>query len=59
MILLDQLFDQVESRVRDLKALKIETNSHGQLLVPLLNEKLPNDLKSDRHLPKNIFYLLQ
>ena len=53
---LRKLLDQVESSVRDLKALKIETNSYGQLLVPLLNEKLPNDLKSDPHLPKNIFY---
>ena len=25
--------------------MKIETGSYGQLLVPLLNEKLPNDLR--------------
>ena len=37
--------DQVESSVRNLKPLKVETNSYGQLLVPLLNEKLPNDLR--------------
>ena len=42
---LRKLLDQVESSVRNLKSLKVETNSYGQLLVPLLNEKLPNDLR--------------
>ena len=42
---LRRLLDQVKSSVRNLKSLKVEKNSHGQLLVPLLNEKLPNDLR--------------
>ena len=42
---LRKLLDQVESRIRNLKSLKVETNSYGQLLIPLLNEKLPNDLR--------------
>ena len=42
---LRKLFDQVESSVRNLKSLKVETNSYGSLLVPLLNEKLPNDMR--------------
>ena len=40
-----KLLDQVESSVRNPKSLKVETNSYGQLLVSLLNEKLPNDLR--------------
>ena len=42
---LRKLFDQVESSVRNLKLLKVETNSYGPLLVPLLNGKLPNDMR--------------
>ena len=42
---LRKLYDQVESSVKNLKSLKVETNSYGSLLVPLLNEKLPNDLR--------------
>ena len=40
-----KLLDQVESSVRNPKSLEIETNSYRQLLVSLLNEKLPNDLR--------------
>ena len=42
---LRKLFDQVESSVRNLKSLKVEKNSYGSLLVPLLNRKLPNDMR--------------
>ena len=42
---LRKLLDQVESSVRNLKSLKVETNFCGSLLVPLLNEKLPNDMR--------------
>ena len=28
-----------------MKTLSVETDTHGSLLVPLINEKLPNDLK--------------
>ena len=41
---LRKLLDQVDSNVRNLKSLKVETNSYGQL-IPLLNEKLLNDLR--------------
>ena len=34
-----------EFSVRNLKSLKDETSSYGSLLVPLLNEKLPNDIR--------------
>ena len=42
---LRKLFDQVESSIRNQKLLKVETNSYGALLVSLLNEKLPNDMR--------------
>ena len=42
---LRKLFDTVESSVRNLKSLKVQTNSYGSLLVPLLNEKLPPELR--------------
>ena len=32
----------IEFSVRNLKSLKAETSKYGSLLVPLLNEKLPN-----------------
>ena len=35
---LKKLFDQVESSLRNLKSLKVEANSYGSFLVPLLNE---------------------
>ena len=42
---LRKLLDEVESSLRNLKSLKVETDSYGQLLGPLLSEKLPNDLR--------------
>ena len=39
------LCESVETNVRNLKPLCIETSSYGSLLVPLLNEKLPSDLR--------------
>ena len=42
---LRELFDKVENSVRNLKTLSVEPDSYGSLLVPLINEKLPNDLK--------------
>ena len=41
---LRKLFNTVESSIRNLKTLKVEVNSYGSLLVPLLNEKLPKEL---------------
>ena len=42
---LRKLFDQIEPSVRNLKSLKVETNSYRSLFVPLLNEKLLNDMR--------------
>ena len=38
-------YDQVKTRVRNLKTLGIEINTYGSLLIPLLTEKLPDDLR--------------
>ena len=40
---LRKLFDKVENSVRILKILSVEPDMYGSL-VPLINEKLPNDL---------------
>ena len=42
---LKKLFNKVENSVRNLKTLSVEPDTYGSLLVPLINEKLPNDLK--------------
>ena len=41
---LQNLYDQTQSSVRNLETLKVDTNSYGSLLVPLINEKLPTDI---------------
>ena len=40
---LQNLIDELEGRVRNLKSLKVDTSSYGILLMPLINEKLPTD----------------
>ena len=40
-----KLFNKEENSVRNLKTLSVEPDVYGFLLVPLINEKLPNDLK--------------
>ena len=42
---LRELYDQVEAHVRALQALGVESGSYGKLLVPLLMEKLPTNLR--------------
>ena len=37
-------YDQIETSVRNLKTLGVEINSYGSLLIPLLTEKLPDDM---------------
>lgn len=39
------LYNHVESCVRNLKALKLEAQGYGSLLIPILKEKLPDELK--------------
>ena len=42
---LGKLYDQVESLIRNLKSLQMDTSGYGALLVPLLIEKLPFNLR--------------
>ena len=42
---LRKLFDKVENSVRNLKTFSVDPDTYGSLLVPLINEKLPNDFK--------------
>ena len=41
---LRKLYEKVESSVRNLKTLDVDPSSYGNLLVPLINAKLPNEL---------------
>ena len=42
---LRELYDQVEAHIRALQALGVESESYGKLLIPLLMEKLPANLR--------------
>ena len=42
---LRHLYDQVEMCIKNLRALKVETKSYGSLVIPLLTEKLPEELR--------------
>ena len=42
---LRDLYDRVESNLRSLRSLDIDPESYGCLLVPVLRNKLPNDLR--------------
>ena len=42
---LRNLYDQIESSVRNLQTLKVNANSYSSLLVPLINEKLATDVR--------------
>ncbi|XP_065671674.1 uncharacterized protein LOC136089550 [Hydra vulgaris] len=41
---LRKLYNDIEASVRNLKSLKVETNTYGSLLIPILKDKLPDDL---------------
>ena len=41
---LRNLYNQSESSVRNLRTLETDTISHGSLLLPLINAKLPTDI---------------
>ncbi|XP_065664736.1 uncharacterized protein LOC136086368 [Hydra vulgaris] len=41
---LRKLYNDIEAIVRNLKSLKVETNTYGSLLIPILKDKLPDDL---------------
>ena len=42
---LRKLFHEVETSVRNIRTLNVDTSTYGSLLVPLLNEKLSPDLR--------------
>ena len=42
---LRQLFDQVESHVRSLGTLNVRSEHYGPLLIPIILERLPEDIK--------------
>ena len=42
---LRKLYDEVETSVKNLRTLNVDTSTYGSLLVPLLNEKLFPDLR--------------
>ena len=41
---LRKLYNDVENCVRNLKSLKVETSTYGCLLIPILKDRLPDDL---------------
>lgn len=41
---LRKLYDDVENCVRNLKALKVDTPGYGSLLIPILRERLPDEI---------------
>ena len=43
---LRDLYDEIEMNIRSLKALGIESRSFGNLLVPVVMEKIPSELRS-------------
>ena len=42
---LRNLYDQIESSVRNLQTLKVDISSYASLLVPLINEKVATDIR--------------
>ena len=42
---LRKLFDKVENSVRKLKTVSVKPDTYESLLVPLISEELPNNLK--------------
>ena len=42
---LRKLFDEIESNVRSLESLGVEANNYGSLLVPIIMNRLPHQLK--------------
>ena len=42
---LQKLFDEIESNVRSLESLGVKANIYGSLLVPIMTNRLPHQLK--------------
>ena len=45
IVSLRKLLDQTESSIRNLESLNVKTDSYGTLLVPLINDKLPDGIR--------------
>ena len=41
---LRKMYNDVEKCVRNLRSLKVEASTYGCLLIPIVNERLPNEL---------------
>jgi signal-transduction protein with cAMP-binding, CBS, and nucleotidyltransferase domain len=41
---LRMLYNHVESCVRNLKSLKLDTSGYGSLLIPILKDRLPDEI---------------
>ena len=56
---LRELFDIIESQIRALQALRVESTSYGSLLTPVILEKLPSEIKLiiSRKLDKEVWEL--
>lgn len=39
------MYNHVENCIRNLKALKLDTSGYGSLLIPILKDRLPDDIK--------------
>ena len=46
VIRLRKLFNKVESSMRNLRSLGVDSDNYGKLLVPVLNSKLPSDMRT-------------
>ena len=46
VIRLRKLFNKLENSMRNLRSLGIDSDNYGQLLVPVLNSKLPFDMRA-------------
>ena len=46
VIRLRKLFNKVENSMRNLRSLGVDSDNYGKLLVPVLNSKLPSDMRT-------------
>ena len=46
VIRLRKLFNKVENSMRNLRSLGVDSDNYGKLLVPVLNSKLPSDIRT-------------
>ena len=46
VIRLRKIFNKVENSMRNLRSLGVDLDNYGKLLVPVLNAKLPSDIRT-------------